>query len=165
MTFRTLIRQPPFRVLLLAAPVIFIAHFMEEAPGFVGWFNLHVDRGISMPLFWSVNYTALGITIAAVIFEWLSGTVLSASLAVAWLSCLMLANALFHIVGAFTDGAYMPGLATALLLYLPFYAWVINRVVRQRRISSGGIGAAALLGAMPMLTHGYLIIFHRSRLF
>ena len=36
------LRQPTFRTLLLAAPVIFIAHFTEEGPGFVSWFNAHV---------------------------------------------------------------------------------------------------------------------------
>lgn len=165
MTFTASIRQPPLRYLLLAAPLIFIAHFMEEAPGFVTWFNQHVDRGISMQLFWSVNYTGLGITIAVAILEWVSRSALSAGLAIAWLSFLMLANALLHIVATIVDGAYMPGLVTALLLYLPFYCWVVIRAVRERRVPRSAMVAAALLAAMPMLAHGYLIIFRRSRLF
>ena len=138
---------------------------MEEAPGFVTWFNAHVARGISVSLFWSVNYTALGITIAVVILEWLSSTRLSAGVAIAWLSCLMFANALLHIVGALVDRAYVPGLVTAVLLYLPFYGWVIIRAVQLRRLPRSGMAAAALLGTLPMLTHGYLIIFRGSRLF
>ena len=159
------VRQPPLRWLLLAAPIIFVAHFMEEAPGFVPWFNAHVARGITEPLFWSVNYTALGITFAVVLLEWLSGTTLSATLVIVWLSFLMFANALLHLVGSLVDGAYMPGLITALLLYLPFYFWVVARAIQLQRMPRGGMVAAAVLGALPMAAHGYLIIFRGSRLF
>jgi hypothetical protein len=31
--------------MLLLAPLIFIAHFLEEAPRFVEWFNAHVILG------------------------------------------------------------------------------------------------------------------------
>ena len=99
------------------APPIFVAHFLEEAPGFVTWFNAHVARGITLPLFWSVNYTALGITIAVVALEWMSSSAHAAAIAIAWLGLLMFGNALFHI------------------------------------------------GALPMLVHGYLIVFFGRRLF
>ena len=145
--------------------MIFVAHFVEEGPRFVTWFNAHVGRGITEPLFWTVNYTALAITLAIVVLEWLSGSAFSAVLVVAWLSFLMLANALLHIVGAVVDGAYVPGLVTAILLYLPFYAWVVATVVRARRLSRATVAAAAIIGAIPMCTHGYLIIFRGSRLF
>jgi hypothetical protein len=162
---RPMLRIPALRVLLLAAPLIFIAHFSEEAPGFVAWFNVHVSRGITAPLFWTVNYTALGITVAVVIIEWLSRSAISAALAIAWLSLLMLANALFHVVAAITDRAYMPGLVTAILLYLPFYALVVRSTLDQGRLPRGAVAAAALVGALPMLVHGYLIVFRGSRLF
>jgi hypothetical protein len=44
--------------LILLAPLIFVVHFLEEVPGFVAWFNAHVPRGITQPLFWSVNVAA-----------------------------------------------------------------------------------------------------------
>jgi hypothetical protein len=152
-------------VLLLAAPLIFVAHVAEEAPGFVVWFNAHVDPDITAPLFWSVNYTALGITIVVVVLEWLSGTTLSAVLVVAWLALLMLANALFHIAGALVDRGYMPGIVTAALLYLPYFARVVVSTIRLRRLSGRAVAAVAAVGALPMLVHGYLIVFRGSRLF
>jgi hypothetical protein len=157
--------QPALRVLLLAAPLIFIAHFSEEAPGFVAWFNARVQRGITAPLFWTVNYTALGITVGVVILEWLSASALSAAVVVAWLSLLMLANALFHIAGALADRAYMPGVVTAIVLYLPFWVWVIRCTLDQGRLSRRLVMVAAIVGAAPMLVHGYLIVFRGSRLF
>jgi hypothetical protein len=158
-------RQPSLRVLLLAAPLTFVAHFLEEAPGFVTWFNAHVARGITAPLFWSVNYTALAITVGVVALEWVSGSALSAMVVVAWFGCLMFANALFHVTGALMDGAYMPGLVTALVLYLPFFGLLATRVVRAHRLSRRAAAVATIVGAFPMLLHGYLIIFRGSRLF
>jgi hypothetical protein len=151
--------------ILLLAPVVFLCHFLEEAPGFVAWFNAHVPRGISQALFWRVNVTALAITVLVVAAEWVARSAFTAGAVVAWLSFLMLANALFHIAGALADGAYMPGLATAVLLYVPFYTWVVLHFVRNARSRIGPLVAAALPGALPMLIHGCLIVFRGSRLF
>jgi len=158
-------RGPGLGLPFLLAPVIFIAHFLEEAPQFVDWFNAHVARGITSELFWTVNYTALAITLAVVALEWLTRTAASAVLVVAWFGFLFFANAFLHIVATLADGAYMAGLVTAVLLYLPFYAWVIARILRTRRLSPGVTAVSAILGAIPMLLHGYLIIFRGSRLF
>lgn len=161
----TVVRQLPLRVLLLFAPPIFIAHFIEEGPAFVTWFNAHVSRGITEPLFWSVNYTALTITLAVVVLEWLSGTAFSAIVAVTWVGFLMFANALLHLTGAIVDGAYVPGLVTALALYVPYSLWIMSRTVQLRRLPRSAVAVAAAVGALPMLAHGYLIIFRGSRLF
>jgi len=158
-------RQQPLRAALLLAPPIFIAHFLEEGPGFVAWFNAHVARGITEPLFWTVNYTGLAITLAVVVLEWLDGTAFSATLVVAWFTFLMFANALLHLTGAITDGTYVPGVVTALVLYIPYWAWIISRIVHSRRLPNAVIAVAAVVGALPMLVHGYLIIFRGSRLF
>jgi len=151
--------------ILLLAPFVFVVHFLEEAPGFVFWFNAHVARGITAPLFWMVNLTALAITIVVVGVEWLMRTTASATLVVAWFGFLMLANSVLHIVGSVADRAYMPGLITAIILYLPFSIWIIARVVRRRILSVPATAVTAAIGALPMLVHGYLIIFRGSRLF
>lgn len=157
--------RPTLHVLVLFAPVIFGAHFLEEAPGFVPWFNAHVARGITEGLFWRVNLTALAVTTALAMIQWISRTSTSAGALVTWLSFLMLANALFHIAGAVRDGAYMPGLLTAVLLYLPYYAWIVFAALRGKILSYPALVIAAAVGAAPMLLHGYLIVFRRDRLF
>ena len=159
------VRQAPLRVILLAAPFVLAAHFLEEGPAFVAWFNAHVPRGITEPLFWAVNYMALFITVIVVLVEWFSESASSAALSVAWISLLMFANALLHITGAVVDRAYVPGVVTALLLYLPFSALMIARVRALKRLSRRAVLASAISGATPMLIHGYLIIFRGSRLF
>lgn len=150
---------------LLFAPLVFVAHFLEESPGFVPWFNAHVTRGITADLFWTVNATALLITVLVVVVLWTTETGAAELLMVAWLSFLMLTNAVFHITGAIVDGGYVPGLATAILLYLPYCGWVARQVARDRRAAPGLLAAAAVVGATPMAVHGYRILFLGTRLF
>ena len=155
----------PVSRMLLLAPLIFVCHFMEESPGFVEWFNGHVARGITSGLFWRVNIAGLVITLVVVGVEWFSRSAFSLGLALSWLSFLMLANAVFHIVGGLVDRRYVPGLVTAVMLYLPYYSWLFIKAVKSQRGKTVGLVAGAVLGSLPMLIHGYLILFRGSRLF
>jgi hypothetical protein len=121
---------------LLAAPLVFVAHFL-----------------------------GLLITILVLVVFWATDTAAAVVLVVAWLSFLMLTNAVFHITGAIVAHGYVPGLATAILLYLPYCGWVGWQVVRQHRAALGLLAAAAVLGAIPMAVHGYRILFLGTRLF
>jgi hypothetical protein len=150
---------------LLLAPFIFIIHFLEESPGFVAWFNGHVSRGITSTLFWGVNISALIITLLVVAIEWFSRSAFSLVIALAWLSFLMMANALFHIAGGVIDKRYVPGLATAVFLYLPYYLWLCVKAVKSKRVTVRVLFAVAVPCSLPMLIHGYLILFRGSRLF
>jgi hypothetical protein len=150
---------------LLAALPIFILHVIEEAPGFVAWFNAHVPRGINQDMFWMVNLVAFSITVAVIAAEWLAPSTVTAMIVVAWFGFLMAANAILHIVGAIADHGYVPGLVSATALYLPFHGWVAHAVVRARRLSALYVAVITLVAAVPMLAHGYLIIFRQSRLF
>jgi hypothetical protein len=150
---------------LLFAPLVFVAHFLEESPGFVPWFNAHVTEGITGELFWTVNATALLITVIVTLGLRNARSGVAVALIVAWFSFLMLTNAIFHIAGAIVDRSYVPGLATAVLLYLPYCGWVAGQVARNRRVTPGLLAAAALFGAIPMAVHGYRILFLGTRLF
>ena len=130
---------------ILLAPVIFICHFLEESPTFVPWFNTHVARGITSGLFWQVNLTALIITSFVVVMEWLSRSIFSSILVVAWFGFLMFANAIFHITGAFVDRRYVPGLVTAIALYLPYYSWLFIRAMKSKRVGVPVMIAAAVI--------------------
>jgi hypothetical protein len=77
----------------------------------------------------------------------------------------MLANAIFHITGAIVDSRYMPGLVTAVILYLPYYFLVLGKLLQKRRLKLLPAIVFILLGSVLMLIHGYLILFRGSRLF
>jgi len=151
--------------LILFAPVIFICHFSEETPGFVLWFNQHVHRSINYGLFWDVNITALVMTVIFSLIEFFTSGAVSDSIVIFWFSFLMLANAVFHITGSLADRAYMPGLVTAVILYLPFYFLITRLIINKHRIRMAFVIAIACLGALPMLIHGYMIVFLGDRLF
>jgi Protein of unknown function with HXXEE motif len=151
--------------IVLLAPIIFVLHFLEESPWFVDWFNSHVSPGITSALFWRVNLTALIITLTAIGIEYLSRSGLSLTLIVGWLGFLMGANALFHVVAAVVDRSYVPGLLTAILLYIPYYLLLFASAVKSRRSNAAILLTAAGLCSIPMVVHGYLIVFRGDRLF
>lgn len=157
--------QTRIRRVALLAPVIFAAHVAEEAPGFVEWFNRLVRPGISESLFFSVNATAF------IIMVILAGMLAAtreravATLMLAWLGFLMLANAVFHLVATVVHARYCPGVITTTVLYLPYFAWFFWLAVRHLRVPLPIAVVVVLLGSAPMATHGYLIVFRGERLF
>ena len=153
------------RILTLAMPLIFIAHVVEEAPGFVAWFNSLVNPPITQALFLSVNATAFVITIIVAVLVATVHDTLVGLIGVAWVGFLMLANGLFHIVATIALSRYCPGVATATLLYLPFSVFFVRAVAREFGLNSLVASSVALLGGVPMYIHGYLIVFRGSRLF
>jgi hypothetical protein len=150
---------------VLLAPLIFLLHVLEEAPGFVAWFNTLVREGITQPLFLAVNATALVITVA--LAAALAGTREkgAAIVTLTWLSCLMFANATFHVTATIVHRMYAPGVITAALLYLPYFTWFLWLVLRRYKIGVPSALGAVLVGAAPMFAHGYLIVFKGERLF
>ena len=149
----------------LLAPIIFLLHVAEEAPTFVEWFNSLVSRGISQSLFLSVNAAGLIITIILTAIFVASHERFFATLMLAWLGFLMFANAIFHIVATVVHARYCPGVVTATILYLPYFAWFFWLVVQHADIRAHVAIISTLVGSVPMTIHGYLIVFRGDRLF
>jgi Protein of unknown function with HXXEE motif len=152
------------RKLVALAPLIFIAHVLEEAPGFVAWMNAHVEPDISAQSFWQVNLTAFVITLVVCTVAWFDSSRVSDAVVVAWFAFLMAANSVLHIGGGIVDRGYCPGMITAAVLYVP-YCIVVFRRVRQRGMGVLTMLVISIVSAIPMLVHGYRILFLGSRLF
>jgi hypothetical protein len=155
----------PISRAILLAPLVFILHVIEEAPGFVEWANAHVEPDITTGTFWSVNTTGLIVTLVVVGMIKISPSPLAHILAIGWLSFLMPANAIIHIVGSVIDEGYAPGVVTAIVLYIPYYFFLMMKIKRSGRVDLSWMIGAAGLGSIPMLVHGYRILFFGSRLF
>jgi len=153
------------RKIVLIAPFVFILHVLEEAPGFVAWFNSLVPRGITQSSFLTVNAVALTITILITLLVAASPHPASGLVLAAWVGFLMLANGLLHLVGTIAHGRYCPGVVSGTLLYLPYGVLLLRKIVRDLELHPGVVLGIAALGAVPMLVHGYLIVFRASRLF
>jgi hypothetical protein len=150
---------------LLLAPLIFAVHVAEEAPGFVAWMNAHVADDITPQLFWTVNLSGFALTLLVIAVARMAGPPAGHLLAAAWFGFLMLGNAVLHLAATLHDGSYAPGVVTALTLYLPYSVWLGRALIRARAVPMAGLALAAGLGALPMLIHGYRIIFLGTRLF
>jgi len=111
-----------------------------------------------------VNTYGLLITIAVAAIEWSARSPFSLTLALAWLSFLMLANAVFHVTAAFVDQRYVPGLGTAVVVYLPYYGWLFWKAIKTNRVKTVVLMLVAIAGALPMFIHGYYILFRGTRL-
>jgi uncharacterized protein with HXXEE motif len=105
------------------------------------------------------------ITIIVVLAELFAPSLISVSLVVLWFSFLMFANALFHITASLVDQTYTPGLVTAIVLYIPYYLLILAGIVKTKRIKTGFLAGLILAGSLPMLIHGYMILFLGGRLF
>lgn len=104
-------------------------------------------------------------TLIVVLIELFSPSLISVSLAVLWFSFLIFGNGILHIVASLVDQTYTPGLITAIFLYLPYYLLVIWRILKTKKMKPGFLIILALLGTLPMLIHGYMILFLGGRLF
>src|SRR5271163_1591170 len=92
-------RTMQVRLLILLAPVIYMAHILEEAPGYIRWLNSVVDHGVpDQGHFFAGNLPSIAVTavIAVIVAVTLNRAALKVMLA--WLSYFMFANAIFHIV-------------------------------------------------------------------
>lgn len=153
------------RTLALCLPAAFVLHVVEEAPLFVTWFNSRVTPQISQSSFLTVNAIAFVITLGIAISISASRAPLQGLVGVAWVSFLMLANGLFHFVATVAHGSYCPGVITGVFLYLPLSLLFMRGVAHEAHVPALVVAVVALAGAMPMVLHGYFIVFRGSRLF
>lgn len=152
------------RLLILLAPLIYTAHILEEAPGYMRWVNSVVDRPFpDQGHFFAGNLPSIAITamIAVLAAITLNRGVLLVMLA--WLSYFMFANAIFHLAATLVLRRYSPGTVTAAVLYLPYFAWFVRSL--RTRASALAVAATTLIAGMPMLIQGYMIVFRGTRFY
>ena len=154
----------PYRFILLA-PLVFILHVAEEAPGFVSWVNTLIYRDITLSLFLSVNLTGFVIVSGLCMLTAVTKEKVITLITLAWLGFMMFANALFHILATLVYQQYAPGTITSVILYLPFVFWYSRLLIRTTGMKLITVISTLVIGAIPMAIHGYLIIFAGSRLF
>jgi hypothetical protein len=152
------------RLLILLAPLIYMAHILEEAPGYIRWLNSVVDHGVpDQGHFFAGNLPSIAITALTAVIA--AATLNRAALLVmlAWLSYFMFANAVFHIVATVVLHRYSPGTITAALLYLPYFAWFVRYM--RSRVPAWAIAGVALTFGMPMFIQAYMIVFRGTRFY
>jgi hypothetical protein len=153
--------------LSLAIPAAAVLHVEEEYAwpgGFLAFMKRMAPRfapSVTIPSAAAINGAfLLGCLVAAVL--WRRAPVLGLSVA-----ALLVVNALTHIGGAVWARAYVPGLITGTLLYLPLGACAFRAALAGGRTTLGQVLLAGLLGlgyaAVPPLWMGLSLLLRRRR--
>ena len=133
--------NPAFLILL--APVVHLAHILEEATAFMQWLNSITFPPVPEGSFLTANWPTLLITaILAVSAAFLPYKAPALALLI-WLSYFMFANTLFHIAATLALRRYCPGLITSVGLYLPYFCWFTAYVKARFHIRNSVIAGAA----------------------
>ena len=144
--------------ILYLAPLFLLVHIAEEAPGLVSWFNSRTQSEISMSEFIALNTIGFLVTTALAIPSIRSNSNALALGLIAWLSFLMLANGVLHLVACVVFREYVPGAVSAGVLYLPYYFFAVRAICRHFEIRPLIAVVAATVGALPMAAHGISIL-------
>jgi Protein of unknown function with HXXEE motif len=153
------------RRLAQSLPFVFALHVFEESLGFVQWFNARVEPDLSWQMFMAITGTAFVVTTLVGAQLAVSRGRAIAFVATAWVGLLMFANGLVHVAASIVDGGYVPGLGTAVLLYLPLSLLLFAAITVECGLSRIAVAAVALLAGIPMFVQGWLVIAEGSRLF
>ena len=152
------------RLLILLAPLIYMAHILEEAPGYIAWLNSVVDHGVpDQGHFFAGNLPSITITALIAVIAALRLNRSALLVMLAWLSYFMFANAIFHLVATVVLRRYSPGTITAAVLYLPYFTWFV--LYLRKRFPAWAIAAIALIFGMPMFIQAYMIVFRGTRFY
>ncbi|MEX2148614.1 MAG: HXXEE domain-containing protein [Steroidobacteraceae bacterium] len=152
------------RGLAWSLPIVFALHVFEESLGFVQWFNERVEPDLSWRTFATVTSVCFVITILiAALLSVLRDRAIGV-VAVAWVGFLVFANGMVHIAASILDGAYVPGLATAILLYLPVSLTLFEAVSFECNLPRSAVVTVALVAGIPMYVQGWLVLFRGASL-
>lgn len=155
--------QPSFRALLSAGVAVIALHNAEEALMAPAWLAtqlppLERQFGVTLPFHPSPAQLYVALMLATVIPAlWVNAFRRSAR--TSWgmyslmtLYALVLVNAFVpHLVSALLLRAYTPGLATAVLINVPYVLYVFRRAHREGYVGLGGLAVAAAVGALLTL--------------
>jgi len=150
--------------MILLAPILYLAHILEEAPGYIRWFNVAVSGRLPEGHFVTENLPPMLATsiIATAALSMRRGFLL---LMLSWISYFMLANGLFHVEATMYLVKYCPGTVTATLLYLPYFGWFVWYLRTRLEMSLGLLVLVTMLAGAPMLIQGFMIVFLGQRFY
>ena len=152
------------RKLLLLPPVLFGLHALEEAPGYVQWFNSVAQPPIPAEGFLRGQIAPLAEAAALALLAFRTGKRWAQVLLYIWSIHFFFANGLYHLIASLVLGSWSPGLITGTLLYLPFFAWLTHSLRRSGVEAWVLLLMTALLG-LPMYLQTYMVAFRHARFF
>ena len=143
---------------MLLAPFILLAHVAEEAPGFIPWYNRHVEPDLTIGGFLAFSTIGLLVTVLVTVPTVRSRNYQLALALIGWLSFLMLANGIVHLTASIVFREYVPGTVTAAFLYLPYFFVAAVMICQEFSVRPRTAVFAATVGAIPMFVQAVGIL-------
>ncbi len=155
--------QLSFRALLSVGVAVIALHNAEEAIMAPAWLATELPQielrfGVTLPFHPSPAQLYVALVLATVIPAlWVAACRRSAHrswgmYSLMTLYAVVLVNAFVpHIVSVFIVRAYTPGVATAVLINVPYVLYVFRRAHREDFVNLGGLAVAAAVGALLTL--------------
>jgi Protein of unknown function with HXXEE motif len=143
-------RRLGFRQAMWLFPVAFALHVTEEAPGFTAWVERYASGRYTQADFVINNSLGLVFTVSA---TWMVWRFANNRLALfvyysAVLTQQALFNTLFHAVATVAFGAYSPGVATGLILFLPIWYYLTRVALREGLLTRRTALVACVIGGL-----------------
>ena len=130
------------------APLADAQHVGEEASaGFPDWMRDRIAPGFTTASFVTLNTVAMAILVSLTACVTMTGGRVGVWPYFALASALMLWNALVHVGATLYFQSYAPGVGTALLVYLPAFAFLVRTATRDGLLATGARTSALATGA------------------
>ena len=130
------------------APLAYALHVAEEtSAGFPDWMRERIAPGFTTASFVTVNTVVMATLLTLTACVSVTGGRVGVWPYFALASALMLWNALVHVGATLYFGSYAPGVATALLVYLPAFAFLVRTATRDGVLPTGARTTALATGA------------------
>jgi hypothetical protein len=152
------------RKLLLLPPILFGLHVLEEAPGYVQWFNSVAQPPIPAEGFGRGQIAPLAEAAVLAGLAFWTGKRWAAVLLYIWSIHFFFANGVYHLIATIVLRSWSPGLVTGTLLYLPFFAW-LTRHLRRSGVEAWALLLIVALLGLPMYLQTYMVAFRHARFF
>jgi Protein of unknown function with HXXEE motif len=124
-----------------------LAHVVEEYPRFPEWATRHFGT-TSRP--WYV-YSHIPLIAAVLGISFLAATAPAATLfplLATAVQCALATNAVFHVATTFIFREYSPGVVTAVLIFVPGTAYLVDRTVREGLLTLPQVAVAVAIGTV-----------------
>jgi hypothetical protein len=140
---------------ILAAPLLYAIHVLEESFGFPKWVSTNFSVGFTNSQFRRNNFLFLAISMLLSFVTYRFPHRIIIFFFLTWLSGLFFHNALFHIGGTIYFQDFSPGLVSSVIFYIPLSLLFMKLVLREGLLNRQWIIVALIMGG---IAHYFFII-------
>jgi hypothetical protein len=141
-------RLPGSSSFVLALPLIYAIHSLEESFGFPRWVAAHFSVEFTDSHFRHNVLLFLAVSALVSLTTYTFPRRITIFLFLTWSSGLLLHNALFHLGATLYFRDFSPGLASSIILYMPFTLLFSRAVLPEELLGKRRVVAALGLGGI-----------------